>query len=185
MNVKYIDMTAHPGGLTKLTIVVDGDRTNIGTIVGKVQGAPDKYEVDLRRIRSKRGLTANAYYWALADKLSKALGTSKDEVHEEMMHRYGTIAMNDKGNPVVFSIQAGEDPKSVTQYSRSFAEGVVNGKRFIHYVKLKGSSSMTAEEFGMLLDGLISECKEVGGIETMTPAEVAQLEYIDSNHANN
>lgn len=176
MNIKYIELNPAAGGLTKLNIIVYGDRTQIAETVNKAQCDPDKYEVEIKRIRSKRGLTANAYYWVLAEQLSKALGTSKDEVHAEMMHRYGTMSLNDKGSPVVFSIQAGEDPKGITPYSRSFAEGTVNGKRFIHYVRLKGSSEMSAKEFGDLLDGLISECKEMG-IETMTPAEVAQLEY--------
>ena len=183
MNIKHIEMTAHPGGLTKLMVIVDGDRTLIGDAVSKAQA--DKYELEIRKARSKRGLTANAYYWVLAEKLSKVMESSKDDVHEQMMQRYGTIKLNSDGKPIVFSLVAGEDPKSVTPYSRAFAEGMVNGKRFVHYAVLKGSHEMTAKEFGELLDGLISECKEVGGIETMTPQEVAQLEYLDSNRANN
>ena len=37
---------------------------------------------------------------------------------------------------------------------------------------------MSKTEFGILLDGLISECKEVG-IETRTPDEIAQMRYIE------
>lgn len=180
MTIKHIEMLAHPGGLTKLIIVCGGDRTQIGQVVSKVQNDPERYEVQLKRISSKRGLTANAYYWVLVDHLSKALGTSKDEVHQEMMRDYGTFKLNDSGKPVVFSIAAEEDPTQIAKYSRAFAEGYVNGKKFIHRAVLKGSSEMSAKEFGDLLDGLISECKEMG-IETMTPEEVAALEYLNTD----
>ena len=43
---------------------------------------------------------------------------------------------------------------------------------------------MSAYEFGVLLDGLISECKEMG-IETMTPDEVKALEYLNSSSTEN
>ena len=78
MVIKHIEMTAHPGGLTRLNIVVAGDRTLIAKDVSKVE--KDKFELQIKRIRSKRGLTANAYYWVLVDHLAKVLGSSKDEV---------------------------------------------------------------------------------------------------------
>lgn len=177
MRIRYIQLNNHPGGLAKLTIIVDTDKTTLGELVSKVQTDYPKYELDIKRIKTHRGLTANAYYWVLAEQLAKALGTSKDELHEEMMNRYGTLKTNDDGKPIVFSLAAGEDPKSVTPYSRSFAEGEVNGKRFIHYAVLKGSSEMSAKEFGDLLDGLISECKEMG-IPTATDKELKEMEYI-------
>ena len=184
MNIAYIEMSASPGGKTRLNIVVDGDRTRIGELVNKAQCDPEKYEVEIKRRSTKRGLTANAYYWVLIDLLSKALGSSKDEVHEEMMLRYGTIKTKEDGRPAVFSLASGDDYRTVTKYARSFAEGMINGKRFVHYAVLKGSSEMTAKEFGDLLDGLISECKEMG-IETMSPAEVKALEYLNTTTASN
>ena len=178
MVIKHIEMTAHPGGLTRLNIVVAGDRTLIAKDVNKVE--KDKFELQIKRIRSKRGLTANAYYWVLVDHLAKVLGSSKDEVHDQIMQDYGTFKLNESGKPIVFTIAAGENPKDIAPYSRAFAEGYVDGKKFIHHAVLKGSSEMSAYEFGVLLDGLISECKEMG-IETMTPDEVKALEYLKEN----
>lgn len=37
MVIKHIEMTAHPGGLTRLNIVVAGDRSQIAKTVGKVR----------------------------------------------------------------------------------------------------------------------------------------------------
>lgn len=182
MVIKHIEMTAHPGGLTRLNIVVAGDRSQIAKTVGKVEA--DKFELEIKRLRSKRGLTANAYYWVLVDHLAKVLGASKDEIHEQIMQDYGTFKLNENGKPIVFTIAAGENPKDIAPYSRAFAEGYVDGKKFIHHAVLKGSREMSAYEFGILLDGLISECKEMG-IETMTPDEVRQLEYLNSTSPGN
>lgn len=184
MNIKYIELNNHTGGLSRLTVIVDADKRQLSELVNKAQCDPDKYEVEIKRASKKRGLTANAYYWVLVEQLAKALMTSKDELHEEMMQRYGAFKLKDNNKPVVFSLVAGEDPKSVTKYSRSFAEGEVNGKRVVHYAVLKGSSEMTAKEFGDLLDGLISEAKDMG-IETMPRNEVLALEYLNSNSPDN
>lgn len=176
MVLKYIELHNHPGGLAKLTAVVDADKSILGDLISKAQCDPDKYEIEIKRIRSKRGLTANAYYWVLTEKLAKALQTSKDEMHRELMLRYGSFKTNPDGKPIVFSLAAGEDPQSVTPYARSFAEGIVNGKRFVHYAVIKGSHDMDSAEFNALLQGCISEAKEQG-IETLTPKELAELSY--------
>ena len=184
MDIKYIELNNHTGGLSRLTVVVDADKRTLGELVSKVQCDPEKYEIEINRIRHKRGLTANAYYWALVEKISKALDTSKDEVHEELIRRYGTMKTNGKDKPVVFTLVAGEDPKQVTPYAKAFAEGTANGKRVIHYVALKGSKDLNNAEFANLLDGTISEADELG-IPTMPKREVEALEYLDSNSANN
>lgn len=179
MKLKHIDMKPSAGGYTRLTIVVDGDKSTIGGIVSKAQIKPDEYEVEIKKIRHKRGLTANAYYWVLVEKLAKAIGSSKDDVHKEIIQRYGSMATDEDGSPIVFSILAGEDPTKINPYVRPFAEGYVNGKRFIHYCVLKNSSDLDSSEFNCLIAGIISECKEVGGIEVLTPKEISELEHLN------
>lgn len=176
MELKYIQLNNHPGGLAKITAVVDADKAILGEMVTKAAEHPDQYELELKKKKTKRGLTANAYYWVLTSQLAKALQTSKDEMHRELVLRYGAFKTNADGKPVVFSLAAGEDPCSVTPYARSFAEGMVNGKRFIHYIVIKGSSECTAEEMNALIAGVVSEAKEQG-IETLTPKELAELSY--------
>ncbi len=180
MNIRYIQLNNHTGGLSKLTIVVDGDKSILGELVGKIQCDPTKYELELKKIRHKRGLTANAYYWTLVDKIARTLESSKDEIHKELLQRYGVMKTKDKDDPIVFSILAGEDPDTINPYVRPFAEGMVNGKRFIHYYVLKGSSEMDNAEFNCLLAGAISEAKELG-IETLTPKELAELNHENYN----
>lgn len=175
MDIRFVEMTAHPGGLTRLTITVAGDRTEIANVVNRVQRDPDKWTLGFHKRSHKRGLTANAYYWVLVEKLSKMLGTTKDEIHQQLLQDYGTFKTNSNGRPLVFSLRSGEDPKDVTPYYKSIGSGEVDGKQFIHYAVLKGSSEMTSAEFNDLLQGCIYEAKQMG-IETLTPAEIAELE---------
>ena len=183
MNIRYIEMKNHSGGLTKLTVVVDGDKTVLGELVGKIQSDHSKYELSLTKVKKSRGLTANAYYWALVDKIARALETSKDDIHKELIQRYGVMDTKENGDPKVFSILAGEDPTTINPYVRPFAEGYVNGKRFIHYYVLKRSSQMSGGEFQCLLAGCQSEAKDLG-IEVLTPKEIAELEYLNPNTTN-
>ncbi len=184
MNIRYIDLKNHTGGLSKLTIVVDGDKSTLGELVGKIKTEPEKYELELKKIRQKRGLTANAYYWVLVDKMARLLETSKDEIHREMIQRYGVMEANENGDPIVFSILAGDDPTTINPYVRPFAEGYVNGKRFIHYYVLKPSSHMNSADFNCLLAGAKSEAADLG-IQVLTAKEIAELEYLNSNSPDN
>ena len=61
--------------------------------------------------------------------------------------------------------------------NEEIGKGTVNGKEFTHYKIYKGSSQMDSKEFAILLDGVRSECEEVG-IPTLTPSEIAQLKFI-------
>ena len=176
MNIKHIEMSPSAGGYTRLLIVVDGDRARIGETVSKAQFSPDKYEVEIKQIRSKRGLTANAYYWVLLEKIAKSLNSSKQEVHEELIRRYGAFKTDEIGERYIFPLEPGKDPKGIAPYTMRIAERELNGKPAVFYAVLKGSSEMDNAEFNALLQGCISEAKELG-IETLTQKEIAELEY--------
>ena len=63
------------------------------------------------------------------------------------------------------------------KYFEEIGQGTVQGKAFTHYKIYKGSSEMDSKEFAVLLDGVISECEQVG-IPTLTPGEIAKLKFI-------
>lgn len=177
MKIKHIGMTSHPGGLTKLTIVVDGDRQVIGQKVMEANEDPDTkpHELKILRVYTKRSLDANAYYHLLKGKLATALRTSPDEIHTELISRYGVLKEREDGSIITFIHPSDKDPREIRPYSRPIRYGEIDGKAYTAYAVLKGSSEMNSSEFAALLDGLISECKEQG-IETMTPTELARLE---------
>ncbi len=123
------------------------------------------YEV--KEYKEKRSLDANAYYWALVNKIAEALHQSKEWVHMCMLKQYG----------VVWSINVpAEFP--IEQYKIKYYEldGVRknNGKLFKIYKAYMGSSEMNAKQMSVLIDGVVNECHEMG-IETMTPDEIAKM----------
>lgn len=92
------------------------------------------------------------------------------ECHFIMLRRYGRYE--------VVSIRSDVSLHGYFKYYEEIGRGTVNGKEFTHYKIYKGSSQMNSKEFSVLLDGVISECQEVG-IATLTPDEVSKLKCIE------
>lgn len=124
---------------------------------------------EIKEKKAKRTLTQNAYYWVLLHELAKALKIDNDTAHKMMLERYGVYE--------VISVQSGIDLTGYFKYFDEIGRGAVNGKEFTHYKIYKGSSQMDSKEFAALLDGLISDCEEMG-IPTLTREEIAKLKYI-------
>lgn len=125
---------------------------------------------EIKEKKAKRTLTQNAYYWVLLHELAKALKIDNDTAHKMMLERYGVYE--------VISVLNGIDLTGYFKYFDEIGSGTVNGKQFTHYKIFKGSSQMDSKEFAVLLDGLISDCEELG-IPTLTPDEVAKLKFIE------
>lgn len=125
---------------------------------------------EIKEKKAKRTLTQNAYYWVLLHELAKALKIDNDTAHKMMLERYGVYE--------VISVQSGIDLTGYFKYFDEIGSGTVNGKQFTHYKIFKGSSQMDTKEFAVLLDGLISDCEELG-IPTLTREEIAKLKYIE------
>ena len=124
-----------------------------------------------------RSLNANNYAWSLIEKLAVAVKSDKDSVYEEMLRRYGTgeTYTDEAGNEckVLFSLREGVPPALVARHYAETGVGYVEGKKFIHYRAIKGTSEYSTKEMSVFLDGIISECQEVG-IETDTPEQIAR-----------
>lgn len=104
-----------------------------------------------------RGLRANSYAWALIEQLAARLKTDKESVYEEMIRRYGVgeSYIDEAGNEckVLFSLRDGVPPRLVARHYAEIGVGYIEGKKFIHYRALKGTSEYTAAEMAAFLDG--------------------------------
>lgn len=128
------------------------------------------YDVKITEYSDKRTKTMNSYYWVLVTQLANVLRTSKDELHTELIKRYSQRDY--------ISLLANIKPSDYFPYYEYQNTFKHNNNTFKSYLVFKRSSDMNKQEFSILLDGLISECKEVG-INTMTPEEIAQLRYLE------
>lgn len=136
-------------------------------IMSKVLFELDKekrYQIIIEEESKKRTLNMNNYYWELEYQLASSLNTSSNELHFELLKRYSPA--------IVMKLPIQTDPKDYVKYYEKYK--TEEGEKAVYYKVYKGSSEMNTKEFKALLDGLISECEEVG-IETLTPNEIAQL----------
>ena len=56
-----------------------------------------------------------------------------------------------------------------------------DGAAFRAYIMLRGSSTYDTREMSELINGLVSECREMG-IETMTPDQLAEMMALHEQH---
>lgn len=126
-----------------------------------------QYEVTIALKRKRRSLDANAYCWHLIGQIADKIQTSKEEVYQTMLKRYGqggVVKIPDAQKDIVLrQVQYWEPheklpPEEIAQYYRIWV----------------GSSKYNTQEMSALIDGIVSEAKELG-IQTMTLAELALL----------
>lgn len=127
---------------------------------------PDDARLEIKPYKEKRSLNANAYAWTLIQKIADVLRQDKNKVYVEMLDRYGQSE--------VVSVRADIDVNGIFKYFKEIGTGTVNGKEFTHYRVFKGSSEYDAKEMSILIDGIVSEAKDLG-IETLTPEELQRL----------
>lgn len=127
----------------------------------------------------KRSLDANAYYWVLLDQLADVLGLSRDDLHKEMLHDFGTWELNTDGSPKWVILPKNEPlPKDGYFFDMGAdvsVKGENSGDEMGHaYIIIRGSHTYNPKEMSRLINGLVQECQQQG-IETMTPAEIEEM----------
>ena len=118
--------------------------------------------------RDKRSLNANAYLWTLLTQIAEKLNSSKDEIYIEMLARYGQCTY------IVCKPEAVDKIKQEWRTVKELGTFNLNGNIGIQLQCFYGSSTYNSKEFSVLLDGVVSECKELG-IETLDDVELKQL----------
>lgn len=133
--------------------------------------------------REGRSRNANAYFYVLVDKLADVLRVSKPYVHNLMLRKYGQLERID-GKPVWVVLPETDDVSHMVDEDETLhvrptdqvKEGN-DGKMYRTYLLLKGSHELNTRDMSILLDGVISECHEVG-IPTATPDEIARIKAL-------
>lgn len=127
--------------------------------------------VEIKQHRKRRSLDANAYAWVLMSKMADVLRTSKEEIYLQMLKRYGQ-----REKELISVIAEGLETikRATDNHCIEVGESELNGKVFKHLAILIGSSKYDSREMAILIDGIISECKELG-INTITENEKAEM----------
>lgn len=118
------------------------------------EGKPLQFE--LKPVKKQRSLDANAALWVLLGEMAAKLRTSKDELYLEMLSRYGVFTH------VVVKPNVVDRVKGEWRTVRELGEVTINGQKGIQLQCYFGSSTYDTPEFTRLLDGVISEARELG-----------------------
>lgn len=122
--------------------------------------------LDIQEYSEKRSNDANRYAWKLITMIANVLRDSKENVYLLMLKRYGQSEM--------VSVLSDIDVRGYFKYYEEVAQVMLQGKRFTHYKVYKGSSEYNTKEMSILIDGIVSEAKELG-IETLTPEDLERM----------
>ena len=125
----------------------------------------DKFKVDI--YKEKRNKNQNAKYWELINQLSRKTKISVEELHFDMLKNY---------SPryeilVPYTTQL----RGIEYYEKKSAI-MKNGIKFIVYHVYTPSHELKTDEYAILLEGLVEECKQQG-IETRSPDEIMKENY--------
>lgn len=126
-----------------------------------------EYEIIVQKVVKHRSLDSNSYLWALVGRMAEILNQDKDVVYYEMLKRYGVsivVKIKDADRDRFF-----RSWKYVEQHEKLPPE-----ERAQYYRVYLGSSAYDTQEMSVLLNGVVSECEELG-IPTETNNRILKM----------
>jgi hypothetical protein len=128
----------------------------------------EKLNIKAVKHRERRSLDANAYMWVLLQKMAEMLHQDKWNIYLEMLGRYGVFTH------IIVKPNVVEKVKEEWRTVKELGEVCVNGTTGIQLQCYFGSSTYNSKEMSVLIDGVVSEAKEMG-IETLPPEELERI----------
>lgn len=136
-------------------------------------GTDRELEISLSIPKKKRSLDANAYAWVLIGKLAAKIRQPKEQVYREIIRDLGD-------NYEVLQMRT----SAIEAFDRAWTDGHIGRfTELLDWDEYTGTANVTAyygssdydtKTMSRLIDRVIDDCKDQG-IETMTPAEQAEL----------
>ena len=111
---------------------------------------------DVSPHKEKRSLNQNALLWECLGQMASALRADKWDVYLQMLKRYGTYTY------ICVKPKAVEAVKKQWREVEEIGKIDINGQESVQLLCYFGSSTMNGQEFSVLLDGVVSEMKEMG-----------------------
>ncbi len=127
----------------------------------------EKLSITAKPYRKKRSLTANAFLWACIGDIAKSMYPPGDkwEIYLKLLRRYG------KYTYIVLRPEAVDRMRAAWRESEVIGDIDVNGEKGVQLLCYYGSSTYDSKEMSVLLDGTVSEMKEMG----LTPPPTEEM----------
>lgn len=131
---------------------------------------------DITEHKEKRSRDANALLWACLGEIAGAIRSDKWSVYLQMLKRYGRYTY------ICVKPYVVEAVKKQWRECEEIGTIDIDGQEAVQMLCYFGSSTYNSKEFSVLLDGVISEMKELG-LDTPADRElkraIQQLEKRD------
>lgn len=125
--------------------------------------------IDVSKFKKKKSKDANAYMWVLIQQIAEATHSDKWSVYLQMLQRYSR-----EFTFVICKENAVERLKGLYRTCIDLGEVKVNGMEGHQIQVYFGSSTFDSRAMSVLIDGVVSECKELG-IETLPPKQLERI----------
>ena len=136
----------------------------------------EKLRIEAKKFRKKRSLDANAYAWVLMQKIAEAVNSDKWSVYLECLQNYSRAFTH-----VIVKPQAVDAMKQLYRTCIDLGDVNVNGETGRQLQVYFGSSTFDTKEMSVFIDGIVSECKQLG-IPTITTDEIEHMKSVWSNN---
>jgi hypothetical protein len=129
----------------------------------------EKVSIKMTEYREKRSLDSNAYAWVLMQKIAEAINSDRWSVYLDMLQKYSRDFTF-----VICKENAIDKLKELYRTTIDLGEVNVNGREGHQMQVFFGSSTFDSKSMSVFIDGIVSECKELG-IETLPDAEIKRM----------
>lgn len=146
-----------------------------------------QYSLTVKRYRQTRSLDANSYFYVLCGKIADKIGSSKIEVKNRMISLYGQpYIIDDKLDYIIVRDDKEVDKLEYIHLQPTAQTKELNGVLYRVYINMRHTgkndfdNGYDSKEFSLLIDGTISEAREIGipEAEIMSTKEKEMLEQI-------
>ena len=138
-----------------------------------LMGQPEEKIFECVEKRNKRSLSANAYMHVLCQKIAEMTNQSLTEVKNQMIAEYGQLD-TDLGTLILRDEIDWKRLPSIHLHPTTATRTLDDGRLYRVYYIMRGSHTYDTKEMSKLIDGVVSEAKEVG-VETLPPAELERM----------
>lgn len=132
--------------------------------------------LEIKIFRQKRSLNANKYFHKLVELIAEATNSSHTEIHNRLIAEYGQRDM-DLNNVILEDSIPYEKIATIHLRPTTRTQILDNGKLYRVYFVMRGSHTYDTKEMARLIDGTVSEAKELG-IETLPPDEIEKMKAL-------
>ena len=99
---RIVDLSFGINRKQRLTLEIDGDARELYDQLHEVE----KLDIEIKKHREKRSLSANAYFHVLVNKIARVMGDSDEETKRALVTNYGVYARDDDGLIIGFKLPA-------------------------------------------------------------------------------